>query len=263
MRRRVWRGSIPGRWARWPTARSRSACTRSPSRSAPLDWRLFLPERWDDTLAADAGGADRRPARSCAIPEQVRHIPKWRLALEMLDELADWGHVPPLVVGDAGYGDNTSFRLGLSERGMAYVVAVKATTSAYPGEAVPRAAYGGRGRPPRPATPERLQPARPGIGRRRRSLRQVTWRQGSKKTRGNPTAKMRRVSPRSGSAPPTATSPGPATAACPNAGCWPNGHPAKPNPPTTGCPPFPPTPPSRHSSAWRRSAGGSNTTTAN
>ena len=136
--------------------------------SAALDWRLFVPECWDDTLAADADAALIAARRErCAIPEQVRHIPKWRLALEMLDELAERGHVPPLVVGDAGYGDNTSSRLGLSERGLAYVMAVKATTSAYPVRRYHRRRpmAGGAARP---ATlrRRRLQPARPGIGRR-------------------------------------------------------------------------------------------------
>jgi len=163
--------------------------------SAPLDWRLFLPERWDDALAGDADTAALIAARRkrCAVPGQVRHLPKWRLALQMLDELAGWGHVPPLVVGDAGYGDNTAFRLGLTERGLAYVMAVKATTSAYPGDAVPHTPpYSGRGRPPGPRYP--AAPSTLGdlvLDAGRRALRPVTWRQGSKKTKGNPTAKMR------------------------------------------------------------------------
>jgi SRSO17 transposase len=162
--------------------------------SAPLDWRLFMPERWDDALAADADAALIAARRKrCAIPEQVRHIPKWRLALQMLDELAGWGHAPPLVVGDAGYGDNTTFRLGLTERGLAYVMAVKATTSAYPGDAVPHTPpYRGRGRPPRPRYEGNAPSLRDLVlAAGRVGLRRVTWRQGSKKTKGNPTAKMR------------------------------------------------------------------------
>jgi SRSO17 transposase len=51
--------------------------------SCRLDWRLFLPERWDDD-------ADRRAAGH--VPEQVRHRPKWQLGLDMVDELdADAG----------------------------------------------------------------------------------------------------------------------------------------------------------------------------
>jgi SRSO17 transposase len=111
----------------------------------------------------------------------------------MVDELADWGQNPPVVVGDAGYGDNATFRCELAARGLSYVMAVKATTSAYPGDAEPvTATYSGRGRPPTPrypGTPSTLRELALSAGRA--SLRQVTWRQGSKKTRGNPTATMR------------------------------------------------------------------------
>jgi SRSO17 transposase len=154
-----------------------------------------MPERWDDTLAADAGQAAQVVSRRerCGIGEQVRHRPKWRLALDMLDELAGWGHAPPVVVGDAGYGDNTTLRLGLTERGLAYVMAVKGATSAYRGDAVPvTPPYRGRGRPPRPrydGAASTLQDLAMDAGRG--AARQVTWRQGSKKTKGNPTAKMR------------------------------------------------------------------------
>ncbi|GAA2702516.1 hypothetical protein GCM10010412_100590 [Nonomuraea recticatena] len=50
-----------------------------------------------------------------AIPDDQRHRPKWQQALDMLDELAAWGRVPPLVVADAGYGDVTALRLGLRQ----------------------------------------------------------------------------------------------------------------------------------------------------
>ena len=56
--------------------------------SCPLDWRLFVPERWDeDAMAA------RRAA--CQLPEGVHHRPKWQLVLDMCDELAGWDLRPP------------------------------------------------------------------------------------------------------------------------------------------------------------------------
>src|SRR5512132_632412 len=61
--------------------------------SCPIDWRLFLPQSWDQ----DAG---RR--RAAHVPDAVRHRPKWQLVLDMLDELAAWGLAPPVVVADAG-----------------------------------------------------------------------------------------------------------------------------------------------------------------
>ncbi|WP_433497601.1 IS701 family transposase [Sphaerimonospora sp. CA-214678] len=162
--------------------------------SAALNWRLFLPESWDDALAADEQEAERvaQRRRRCAIPEQVRHRPKWQLALDMLDELAAWGPAPPVVVADAGYGDVTALRLGLSARNIPYIVAVKGTTSAYDGDAVPETVpYSGRGRRPVAkyrTTRSSLRDLVMSAGRSR--LRRVTWRHGSKHTTGNPTAKM-------------------------------------------------------------------------
>ncbi len=107
--------------------------------SCPLDWRLFLPAEWDDD--------PRRVA--CRVPDDVRHQPKWKLALDMIDELRAWGLDPPVVLGDAAYGDVTELRLGLEARGIGYVLDVKGATSALPEDAVPeRGAWCGTGRPP-------------------------------------------------------------------------------------------------------------------
>jgi len=97
--------------------------------SCPINWRLFLPESWDQDAA-------RR--RAAHLPEAVRHRPKGQLVLDMLDELAAWDLAPPVAVADAGYGESGELRLGLEARGLAYVVQVKATTSAYPEAVAPR-----------------------------------------------------------------------------------------------------------------------------
>jgi hypothetical protein len=75
----------------------------------------------------------------------------------VLDQVTATGGARPVVAGDAGYGDNTTFRLELAARGFAYVLAVKGTTSAYPGDAQPAAPArrGGPGRPAKPAYPGR------------------------------------------------------------------------------------------------------------
>ena len=162
--------------------------------SCPLDWRLFLPESWDDTVAATnelAAQIDRRRHRA-GIPDTVRHRPKWELALEMIDELACWGHRPPVVVADAGYGEISPFRTGLTERGIAYVVAVKAATSAHPTYAahgVPE--YSGRGRPPAPRylnDPVSLRELVTGLGPE--AFQEVSWRTGTRTGPGNPEAAL-------------------------------------------------------------------------
>ncbi|WP_054248453.1 IS701 family transposase [Rhodococcus opacus] len=162
--------------------------------SAPLDWRLFLPESWDDRSTADpetvAAITARR--RRSAIPDTEHHRPKWQMAIEMIDELTEWGRIPPVVVADAGYGDTTAFRLALTERGIDYVVAVKGATSAHPGDAVPETgAYSGRGRPSTPRYGPHTTCKDLVLAAGRKSLRTVTWRKGSKADPTNPTAVMR------------------------------------------------------------------------
>jgi SRSO17 transposase len=168
--------------------------------SAAIDWRLFIPRSWDDATTDDPDTVEdvrRRRARS-RIPDEVRHREKWRQALDMLDEITGtetdggWGLDRRPVVGDAGYGDCTEFRLGLQARGLPYVLAVKATTSAYPVEAEPLTPpYSGRGRPPVPRYPDPASTlAALALTTGRRALRRITWRHGTRKTTGNPTAAM-------------------------------------------------------------------------
>jgi SRSO17 transposase len=145
----------------------------SDAASCPLDWRIFLPEAWDD----DA----KRRARA-HVPDDVRHREKWRLALDMIDELVGWGLRAPLICADAGYGEITAFRQGLDEREIAYVVQVKAATSAYAQDVTPeQPAWSGRGRPPAPRY--RQQPASLKdliVAAGARAAKTVTWRHGTR-----------------------------------------------------------------------------------
>jgi SRSO17 transposase len=164
--------------------------------SLAANWRLFCPASWDDTTLQDpqAVQAVRERRSRAGIPEQVRHREKWRLALDMLDQLTDQWGLPRLpVVGDSGYGDATEFRLALDQRGFDYVLEVDPTAGAHPHDAVPvTAAYQGRGRPPTPSYPDKPASLRElALAAGRGALRRVTWRRGTKKTPANPTAAMR------------------------------------------------------------------------
>ena len=154
--------------------------------SCPLDWRLFLPEAWDDTCSESNEHAELVAARrvKAQIPDTVRHRAKWELALEMIDELRAWGLVPPVMVGDAGYGEIGYFRTGLTEREIPYVVQVKSSTSLHdaqarfeiptptgkPGRPFTQASY--QGTPVQAKTYAQALPAS--------AFAEVSWRQGSK-----------------------------------------------------------------------------------
>lgn len=154
--------------------------------SCPLDWRLFLPEPWDDTCSETNEHAELVTARraKAQIPDTVRHRPKWELALEMIDELRTWGLTPPVMVGDAGYGEIGYFRTGLTERDIPYVVQVKSSTSLHDAAApfeMP-APTGKRGHPfttasyqSAPVQAKTYAQALPAD-----AFEEVSWRQGSK-----------------------------------------------------------------------------------
>ncbi|MFD7924481.1 IS701 family transposase [Streptomyces sp. NPDC059742] len=102
--------------------------------SAAVDWRLFVPETWaPGSVKADPDKVARRTA--CGIPEDIGHVEKWQLALDMLDETRSWGIEVPLAVADAGYGNAAAFRHGLQAQGLNYVVGISTTLSARPGRA--------------------------------------------------------------------------------------------------------------------------------
>ena len=186
--------------------------------SVAINWALFVPETWDDTTTTDADKVAqiRRRRARCKIPDGVRHREKWRLALDMLDQVTGspvgdgvedrhrvegehrvkgggWGLPQRTTVADAGYGDITGFRLGLEQRGLRFVVAVKGSTSAYSADSVPTApAYSGRGRPPKPRyrdDPSNLTALALAAGRG--AVEHLTWRHGSRRNAANPTAAMR------------------------------------------------------------------------
>ncbi|MBH1934196.1 IS701 family transposase [Streptomyces sp. AV19] len=141
--------------------------------SCPLEWRLFVPEEWAD----DTG---RR--MKTGIPAGAGHREKWRLALDAMDELAGWGLAPPVVVADAGYGQNAEFRAGLDARALDYAVAVRSDVTVHPGRAEPvTPPWSGNGRRPRSRyrqTPQAVAALAAEAGRE--AFTEVTWREGSR-----------------------------------------------------------------------------------
>lgn len=141
--------------------------------SCPLGWRLFLPEAWDQ---------DSERRAKAKIPDDVRHVAKWKLALDIVDELIAWGLARRVVQADGGYGDITAFRVGLQDRDLQYVVQVKGTTSAQPGDAAPlTAAYQGIGRPPAARYPDKPGSLRDlALTAGQANVQTIGWREGDR-----------------------------------------------------------------------------------
>lgn len=90
--------------------------------STPLDWALYLPEQWINDAA-------RR--KKAGIPEAVTFKSKPELALDVIDEVRNWGLSDRLVLADSGYGDGYGFRQGLRDRKLHYVVQVSGDMTAW------------------------------------------------------------------------------------------------------------------------------------
>lgn len=108
--------------------------------SVPVAFRLYLPEAWvkDEERRALAG-----------VPEDVVFQTKWQIALSLIDaQRKDKVNDLP-VLADAGYGDASAFREGLTERHLLYAVGIGKTTTVWAnGNApLPPKAKGARGNP--------------------------------------------------------------------------------------------------------------------
>jgi len=92
----------------------------------PFGMKLFVPESWDD----DAAECIRRRAKT-KMPASVRYRPKWRIALELLDEAVSKRIPHWAVVADSWYGNIPEFRQELVRRGERYILGVYSNTQIF------------------------------------------------------------------------------------------------------------------------------------
>jgi len=143
--------------------------------SLPAGYRLYLPQEW----------AKERTRRSAAgIPQEVEFETKPEIALGLIGAACAEEIPRGVVLADAGYGNDTAFRQGLSELKLAYAVGIQKVVTVWaPGTGpldVP--AYRGKGRPPtrlrRDAahTPQSVREL--ALALERREWRTIAWREG-------------------------------------------------------------------------------------
>src|SRR3954468_20081681 len=144
--------------------------------SLPVAYRLYLPQAW----AAD-------PARRAmaGVPEEGAFRTKPAIALGQVRQALADGVPPGVVVTDAGYGNDTDFRDGITGLGLPYVAGIQGTTGLWPAGAgpLPPARRSGKGGPPkrlrRDPGPQPLAAERLAAGLPAGAWRSVTWREGT------------------------------------------------------------------------------------
>jgi SRSO17 transposase len=111
--------------------------------TVPVGYRLYLTKEWAEDM-------DRR--RKCGVPDDVAFQEKWKISLALIDGALATGKPAVPVLADAGYGDVTEFRDGLTDRGLPYVVGIKKDTTVWPpgkGPLPPESHTGKRGTVPK------------------------------------------------------------------------------------------------------------------
>jgi SRSO17 transposase len=144
--------------------------------SLPIAVQLYLPESWANDMA-------RR--RKAGVPDEVRFKTKPQIALDQVRQAIADGVAKGVALADAGYGNDTSFRTGLTELGLAYVVGVQGSTAVWaPGTAPqPAKPWSGQERPPKllrrdgKAKPVKVSDLAKDLPRN--AWKKVRWREGS------------------------------------------------------------------------------------
>jgi len=123
--------------------------------SMPLEMDLYMPKSWceDPVRRAEAW-----------IPEELVFRTKPQIALGQVEAICGSGNAPQLVLADASYGDDTSFRDALRGLGLDYALGISKTLKVWrPGEGPdPPAPPSGKGRPPTLRFPGTFQPVEVG-----------------------------------------------------------------------------------------------------
>lgn len=156
--------------------------------SLPIQYQLYLPESW-------AEDAQRR--KDAGVPKEVRFATKPEISLAQMKAAKAAGLPGDIALADAGYGDDTGYRDGITGLGMRYAVGIKTGTKVWaPGSAaLPPKPWSGKGRKPtrlrrgpdhQPVTVKNLALSLPSS-----AWRKTTWREGTNASLSSRFAAMR------------------------------------------------------------------------
>jgi SRSO17 transposase len=144
--------------------------------SVPIAYRLYLPEAWTD---------DPLRRRIAGVPAEVKFATKPQISLAQIRTAKEAGTPGDVVAADAGYGDDTDYRDGISALGLRYVVGIKPATSVWAPATgpLPPKPWSGRGRKPthlrRDETQRPVSVKQLAMSLKRSAYRQLTWREGT------------------------------------------------------------------------------------
>jgi SRSO17 transposase len=144
--------------------------------SLPIAYRLYLPHEWCD----DPG---RRT--QAGIPDDIVFQTKPQIALDQLRDAVAAGIDAAFALADAGYGNDTDFRDGITEIGLPYAVGIQSNTTLWPPgiEPLPPKQWSGRGRPTsairRDAEHQPVSAKQLALDLPKKAWRRVTWREGT------------------------------------------------------------------------------------
>ena len=94
--------------------------------SLPIAWRLYLPETWTK---------DRQRRKKAGVPFGIAFETKPQIALAQIRRAFEDGVTPAPVLADAGYGNDSGFRKGITGLGLRYMMGVQSSTTVWkPGE---------------------------------------------------------------------------------------------------------------------------------
>jgi SRSO17 transposase len=155
-----------------------SLSVATPEASLPVAYQLYLPQEWAD---------DPERRRLAGVPEEIEFATKPQIAIAQLREARQSGAPNGVVLADAGYGNDTAFRDGVSEMGLQYAVGIQSSTRVWPPGLAPLPAESSKGKAGRPRSLQRRVPGHNPVAVKDLALalepsryQTVSWREGTR-----------------------------------------------------------------------------------